>query len=128
MLDLLILLGFNSALCYGFWNACLYIPKEPNSILRDSERELRRTCIGGNCNDSYNGYIKGVLWFIEKWSKDKWFYKPLVGCIPCMASLHSIYPYWAYSYITHNITIEALLFYPVYVLALSGVNYLIDRE
>jgi hypothetical protein len=28
---------------------------------------------------------------------------------------------------TDNLTIGALIFYPIYVLALSGFNYLIDR-
>ena len=108
MIDLLILLLFNSALCFGFWNACNYEPfKHPYQ---------------------HGEEIKGVLWFIDKWSSDKWFYKPLCGCLPCMASLHSIYPYWVYMTITNNLYWYSVALYPVYVLALSGVNYLIDRE
>jgi len=108
MLDLLILLSFNSLLCLGFWNACLYIKKE----------------------DIYTGVeeIKGVLWRLEKFGGDNWWYKPIGGCLPCMASLHSIYPYWTFMYATNALNINALLFYPVYILALSGLNYLIDRE
>ena len=107
MIDLAVLLLMNSALCFGFWNACNYQPRI----------------------HAYDGgdEVKGVLWFIEKWSKGKWFHKPLCGCLPCVASLHSVYPYWIYMYNSGNMDISALLFYPVYILALSGVNYLIDR-
>jgi hypothetical protein len=113
MIDLAILLLMNSALCFGFWNACLY-------ELTDK--------LKWNGYNYIKEYDKGVLWFVEKWAKDKWFYKPLCGCLPCMASLHSIYPYWIYMYNADNFDLSALLFYPVYVLALSGVNYLIERE
>ena len=117
MIDILILILINSALCFGFWNACLYVKE--------------KTCIGKSeapeCYPIIQEEQKGALWFIEKYSNGKWFYKPLCGCLPCMASLHSIYPYWTYMYFTDNLTIGALIFYPVYVLALSGVNYLIDR-
>jgi len=113
MIDIAILLLINSALCFGFYNACLY----------EKTKKLK-----------WNGinylpiYEKGVLWFINKWANNYWFYKPLCGCPPCMASIHSFYPYWLYNCSINNITFEALAFYPVYVLALSGLNYLIDRE
>lgn len=106
MIDILILILINSAVCFGFWNACLYVKLDELNGVEEQ---------------------KGALWFIEKYSNGKWFYKPLCGCLPCMASLHSIYPYWTYMLFTDNLTIGALIFYPVYVLALSGVNYLIDR-
>lgn len=117
MIGLLILLFFNSLLCFGFWNACLYQPSKIDyriSELTAFEEE--------------HPEIKGVLWFIEKWSRGKWFYKPLCNCLPCMASFHSIYPYWTYMYSTNALNIHAVLFYPVYVVALSGVNYLIEGE
>ena len=117
MIDLAILLLINSAVCFGFWNACLYVPKK------------EAVKIGGDYNYiEETPAVKGVLWRLEKWGQGKWYYKPIGGCISCMASLHSIYPYWTYMYMTNAININALLFYPVYILALSGVNYLIDRE
>ena len=112
MIDIAILLLINSALCFGFWNACLY------------ENTGEIIYIKGEINYVYN---KGVLWRLDKWAKDKWFYKPLCGCLPCMASLHSIYPYWIYVLYADVSIIQYALFYPVYILALSGVNYLIDR-
>jgi len=118
MINLLILLVFNSLLCFGFWNACLYIPKK-------IEKNFSRTDCW-NCFKVVQEEVKGVLWFVEEWAKDKWFYKPLCGCLPCMASLHSVYPYWIYVYIGGKDPLIMLLFYPVYILALSGLNYLID--
>lgn len=114
MTDIIILLLINSFLCFGFFNACHHV-KAGSSIYENGIT----TIIGKD--------IKGVLWFIEKWAKDKWFHKPLCGCLPCMASFHSIHPYWTYMYATNSININALLFYPVYILALSGLNYLIDE-
>ena len=114
MLDLLILILINSALCFGFWNACLY-EKEDLKFSPDDRKFIPI-------------YSKGVLWRLEKFGKGKFWYKPIGGCLPCMASLHSIYPYWTYMYSTNALNIDAVLFYPVYILALSGVNYLIDRE
>lgn len=108
MIDLLIILILNSFVCFGFWNACLYLPE--NLILGRNEDE------------------KGVLWFVEKWSQGKWFYKPLCGCIPCMASIHSTYVYWTFMFVSDAINWESLIIYPIYIIALSGLNYLIDRE
>ncbi len=119
MLDLAIVLLMNSALCFGFWNACYY--EQITNLLKSD-------CAGGRCYEFNDEDIKGILWFIDKWSKGKWFYKPLCGCLPCMASFHSIYPYWIFMYACDEINLDALLYYPVYVLALSGINYLIDRK
>lgn len=117
MIDILILLIINSLLCFGFWNACLYEIKKGNIQI-------------GNEDDYSSEKIenKGVLWFVEKWAQGKWFHKPLSGCLPCMGSFHSAYVYWGYMYAINNLDLNAILFYPVYVLALSGLNYLIDRE
>lgn len=112
MIELAILLMFNSLLCLGVWNAANYEVKKVWNV-------------GGNRWDEEE--IKGVLWFLEKWAKDKWFYKPLCGCLPCMASFHSIYPYWTYMYAANAINIHAVLFYPIYILALSGLNRLIEE-
>jgi len=117
MLDLFILLLINSALCLGFWNACFYKPSK-----------IDYSISGESAFEEEHPEIKGVLWFLEKWGQGKWYYKPIGGCLPCMASFHSIYPYWTYMYSTNALNIHAVLFYPVYVVALSGVNYLIEGE
>lgn len=106
MIDLLVILTFNSLYCFGFWNACLYIPR----------------------NDINTPATKGVLWFVEKWASNKWFYKPLCGCLPCMASVHSIIPYLSFMYVGDAVNWNALILYPIYIVALSGLNYLIERS
>jgi len=121
MIDLLILMLINSFVCFGFWNACLYEVekvKVETGYLENFKKQYRYE----------DKEIKGVLWRLEKWGKDKFIYKAIGGCLPCMASLHSIFPYWAYMYSTNAINLNALLFYPVYVLALSGVNFLIENK
>ena len=110
MIDLLILLLINSLVCFGFWNACLY------ERMPDKWNDLKSIVV-----ENYN---KGVLWFVEKLSKDKWFYKPLCGCLPCMASIHSAYVYWVFQ----PFTLQSLYVYPVYIIALSGLNYLIENR
>lgn len=117
MIDLAILLLINSALCFGFYNAAYYVPSKSNLQAGSATDYIEE-----------NEDVKGALWFIDKWAKDKWFYKPLVGCPPCMASFHSIYPYWLVMYVTNNLSLTALAFYPIYILALSGINYLIDKR
>ena len=112
MIDLLILLFINSLLCWGFWNACYYKTKK---IYDTSTGKFKESV-----------YIKNFLLFIDYWADGKWFHKPLCGCLPCMASFHSIYPYWTYIYFTQAHFWAALAFYPVYILALSGLNYLIN--
>lgn len=54
--------------------------------------------------------------------------KPLFNCPTCMASVHSILPYW----LTHDFNTESLLWYLIYVPALAYVatrlGQLIDGE
>ena len=114
MIDLIILLIINGLLCLGFWNACLY----------ESQENIQ---IGSEYDYKEAKFNKGVLWWLEKWGSGKWYYKPIGGCLPCMASLHSIYPYWTYMYMTGGLNWNALIFYPVYVIALSGFNYLLNE-
>lgn len=115
MIDILILLLINSAACLGFWNACLY---ESKNILVWNDKLSRL--------EPKKEYDKGFFWRLEKWGNGKFWYKPIGGCLPCMASLHSILPYWGYMYSTGCLNEHALLFYPVYVLALSGINTIIE--
>lgn len=112
MINLLGLLLLNSLVCFGFWNACMY----------ENTGEIEY--INGKIHYKYN---KGVLWRLDKWARDKWFYKPLCGCVPCMASLHSTYVYFTFLYVTDQMVLGYFLIYPIYIIALSGVNYLIER-
>ena len=118
MIDLILLLIVNSFVCFGFWNACLYVPKKMG------RNPSRLDC--ENCFIVIQKEVKGILWFVEKWAIGKWFYKPVCGCLPCMASLHSTYVYWMFMFVSNEINVESLMMYPIYILALSGLNHLID--
>lgn len=120
MINLILLLLFNSLVCFGFYNACLYIPEK---IERNYDKS---DCY--NCFKTVQEEVKGVLWFVEEWAKDKWFYKPLCGCVPCMASFHSTYVYFTFLFVADKMETGYFMIYPLYILALSGLNYLIDRE
>ena len=101
----------------GFYQACIYEPAK-DAVNIGSENDYS-TSTPEN---------KGLLWFIEKWAQDKWFYNPLCGCMKCMASFHSIYPYWTFMYVTGNVTWAYLAIFPIYVLALSGLNYILNEK
>lgn len=94
--DYLVLLVLNSLLCAG-----LYI--------------LTR-------HETVDGvYYKQPLWWIDAGSR-LWFgetaTKPVCACFVCMASLHSILPFWS----QHAPTPTNALIYLTYVIALAGLN------
>jgi len=63
------------------------------------------------------GYILGFIEVLGNKYLPEWLQKPLYGCPPCMASIHSIY-YWFFV----DFTPINLLIYPGYILALAGLN------
>lgn len=111
MTELLILIIFNSFLCLGFYQACLYIETTQQIVIGDEIKPVK----------SFN---KGLLWFVPKYFNKYpwWLRKPLYDCLACMASIHS-WPYW----LVVDWNIKSLMFYPVYVLALSGFNFILDQ-
>ena len=62
-----------------------------------------------------------ILWWVRYYG-DKilspFWRKPVYDCPTCMASLHSIYPY----FLMNGFTKESLLFYPIYILSLAGLT------
>lgn len=67
---------------------------------------------------------KMILWFIGYYGDKylpKLLRKPLYDCIPCMASIHSVYVYWLFM----DWTLLNLYAYPIYILALSGITFFI---
>lgn len=62
-----------------------------------------------------------ILWWVRYYGDmvlSKFWRKPVYDCPTCMASLHSIYPY----FLMNGFTTESLLFYPVYILSLAGLT------
>jgi len=109
------LLFINSLLCLGFFQACNY------SLAEYKEYPEQ---IGGNINTKEGIEDKNALWFVAYYLRNssQYIQKPLFYCLTCMASIHS-YPYW----IMNDFTLHNLYYYPVYILALSGLNFILDQ-
>ena len=109
VLFLLLLLPINALFCLGWYNACNY--QKPIAGLNYSE-------------------IKGLLWFVPyffevkfKIHPNNFWLKPIYSCIPCMASIHSILPFWLF----HNLNTNNILLYIIYIFALSGLNLIVNQ-
>lgn len=80
---------------------------------------------GDHCKDGVDMDSRMILWRVRYFCL-KYFghflSKPLVTCPPCMASFHSIYVYW----MVFPMTVSSLLYYPLYILLLSGLVSLIN--
>lgn len=87
-------------------------------------------CVGFHVLTRYNESqlvaenFKQPLWFIAAGARkiSPIFAKPVCDCLVCMASLHSILPYW----FIHAWDTDTLLVYPAYVIALAGANALVE--
>ncbi len=88
--------------------------------------------IGFYLSCSYNEhegqiYDKMILWRFHKWVRSivgDWWAKPVCGCVPCMASLHSIIPFLI---IANNNNLP-LWIWPLYALTVSGIAKLIHSK
>ncbi len=94
MIDLLLLLLFNALYIVG-----VFIATGNDMIL---ERPAR---------------------WIERYVREP-YTKPMFNCPACMASLHSIIPYWYY----HDLTVETVIVYIIYVPALATLSTLIANK
>jgi len=71
---------------------------------------------------------KGLLWKVKRWSilTFGWFYsKPICLCPPCMASLHSLYVFFAAQYLFDKIELLDGLIWLFYAVCLTGFNSLL---
>lgn len=72
--------------------------------------------------DVING-TKNILWFVKYYGDiyfPSWLRKPLYDCPRCMASIHSTYVYFLFG--------QELIYYPVYILMLSGMIEIVVRK
>lgn len=75
-----------------------------------------------------NEDTKGLFWKVKQFSilHFGWFYsKPICLCPPCMASLHSLYIFFAAQYLFDTITPLDGLIWLFYAVCLVGFNSLI---
>jgi len=95
MIDLIILLVINSLYCVGVW-------------LATGEDMI---------------FEKPALWLSER--VPEFWLKPIFGCPTCMASLHSILPFW---WMFHTVNTQTVLLYIIYIPALATLNSLIAQR
>jgi len=116
MIEIALLLLSNSFLCLGVWVATQWD--------------------GSDSFDEY-GHITGtqikdpmILWWIRYYGSalPKFWQKPLYRCLPCMASI------WSVPVLTTAVLlgmlgpVQALILAPTYILALSGLNYIVSTK
>lgn len=92
-----------SAWCFGFWKAF-----DSGMILHPVDRWARGYAKGTMENI---GYVKGKM--------PAWLYKPLMGCVICMASIHGSLFYW----LVIGLDWQVILF----IVCLSGSNFLLSQ-
>lgn len=114
MLDILVLLVFNALLCLGVYIGSKFSASDE---FDDDPSMFYGTEIRG----------KMLLWFIRYYGSyvGQFWSKPIYKCLPCMASLWSLPMYVGYVCLTGSDVFASVLVWPLYVLTLSGINYLI---
>jgi hypothetical protein len=78
--------------------------------------------INGIHLSTYEGMINAWIPRLLK-NTPEWVQKPLYDCPTCMASVHSTYIFWA----AYPFTLESLILYPFYILALAAMATVINR-
>jgi len=107
MLDVILLLLFNSLYIFGLWYAADYsVETNVDGVETYKEGEIL----------GYLGYYAEML--------PTWLYKPLLGCVVCMASLHS----WVYPVFYPELTLMNLVTYIIYIFALSGFIAIVNER
>lgn len=127
MFDILILLAINSFVCLGFWHSCDFTAAEQFDELSPRERRIahRKTQSGITVShDWINPPRKMIFWWLRYYGGQylpKIITKPLYECVTCMASVHSIIPFTIYG-IWADFGVVWWIIWPIYVLALAGIN------
>lgn len=112
MINLFLLLIINSFICLGLY--------------RSWQFEVKSQSIG-ECGETLyeiDEDTKGILWRYKFDFLDEIPYrlsKPFGNCLTCMASIFGAAPFFYYYGFTY------WLFYPIYVIALAGLNSILDK-
>jgi len=101
MIDLLTLLIINALYILGLYNSTAF----------NTDVDSRY--------DAPNSEILGFLGYYGE-KLPQWLYKPLIGCIICMGSIHS-FPFW----FIYDFTLLNGFIWILYIFALSGLNLII---
>ncbi len=112
MTELIILLLLNSLYIIGFYHSVDYEIKDKVILSTGEVKKIP--------------HRKQALWFVAYYTDwlPQFIKIPLYDCIKCMASIHSVYIYWA----VYDFTIINLFIYFFYIFALSGLNTLYEKH
>lgn len=117
ILEFLLLIVISSLASIGFYAACGFDGDEAF----DQSDNFMRANWPKPTDDQ-----KMIFWWVRYYlgpHLGKYWYKPVYGCLPCMGSLHSIYPtliYLGFSY-------EFLIIWPLIALGTCGINKVITQ-
>lgn len=113
MIDLFLLLVINSLICVGLYKSWQYENSEIYDINFLGEKVYE-----------VDEDTKGILWWYKYYILDEMNYrlsKPFGNCLTCMASIFGFVPFF------YHYGFNYWLFYPVYVIALAGLNSIFDK-
>lgn len=117
MITILLIILFNALVIQGIHQAFYY-------TVKDSYFTSKKL-------SDINEDSKNIFWYANWWLEQRigfFWTKPLFNCPKCMASLHSIYIYFPAAFFHYNLTfVQAIVFYPFYVCAVSGTSYFINK-
>jgi hypothetical protein len=115
--EIFLLMIFNSLMIFGLFNAGTYKLKAEVMI---EPVKVKHDMIDPNSIE--------VLSYVRVWIENNFgetIARPLIACPYCMASFHSAIPY--FTYFNGSVTDQVLIFYPLYICALSALNYSIMK-
>lgn len=120
MIDLFLLLVINSLICVGLYKSWQF------EIYKSWQFEIKSKSIDNDGNYVYeiDDNTKGIFWWYKYYFLDKIPYrlsKPFGNCLTCMASVWGVIPFFYHYGFTYWV------FYPIYVLALAGLNSIFDK-
>lgn len=108
ILDLILLLVLNCLMIGGLFHASRYEYLPDKDWLDNNTMNVRGE----------------VLWRLNYYAEylPEHLYKPIMGCMRCMAS------FWSWPFLIYAVSNDvSLLYWPVYILALSGLNTIYER-
>lgn len=83
--------------------------------------------IGIYSNSGYSDDKPQVFYWLNRVKVPWWLKKPMIECVSCMASIHSLYIYWPFVFHRGEFSLTSLVVYLAYVPALAGLNLILYR-
>lgn len=112
------------AVCNALYIVGLHKAAEYELYKDDTGRDINPAILG---YDADNSMILGRLhYFCFRWFGLNWC-KPLFSCVPCMASVHSLYIFWGALLFLFSFQPLMVLLYVVYIPVVSALAQVAQR-